>query len=395
MTNHHQVLIIGGGTGGITVAAQLLNADKPPQVAIVEPSDKHYYQPIWTLVGGGVFSKDVSERPMADFIPNGAQWIRASIETFEPENKTVVTCQGARITYDYLIIAAGIQIDWSGIENLAGNVGKHGICSNYGYDTVDSTWDNIRSFKGGNAIFTMPDTPIKCGGAPQKIMYLADDYFRTQGIREKSNVIFASAKGGIFGVPKYRDALNKVVARKDIDTRFRHDLFALEPDKKKAYFKNLDNGQTISMDYDMIHVVPPMSAPDFIKKSPLSDAKGWLDVDKHTLQHTRFPNIFGVGDCTNTPTAKTGAAIRKQAPTLVANLLAHMAGAPLDASYDGYSSCPLVTGYGKLILAEFDYQGQPVESFPFNQAEERYSMYALKAYGLPRMYWHGMLRGRA
>jgi sulfide:quinone oxidoreductase len=141
-------------------------------------------------------------------------------------------------------------------------------------------------------------------------------------------------------------------------------------------------------------VVPPQSAPDFIKKSELADKAGWVEVHKHTLQHARFPNVFSLGDCSSLPCSRTGAAIRKQAPVLVENLLAQRAGHKLVASYDGYASCPLVTGYGKLILAEFDYDGRPQESFPFDQSQERYSMYALKAYGLPEMYWNGMLRGR-
>jgi len=393
---HYQVLIVGGGSAGITIAAMLCNQDKAPQVAIIEPSAKHYYQPIWTLVGGGVFDKEVSARDTADYIPSGATWIQDYVESFDPDNNSLSLKGGEAVTYDYLVVAAGIQIDWGKIPGLKESVGKPGtgVCSNYSYETVGSTWDAIRTFKGGRAIFTQPNTPIKCGGAPQKICYLADDHFRKAGVRDKTEVVFASAAGGIFSVKKYADSLNKVIARKGINTQYQHNLVAIRPDQKEADFERLDTGETVTMSYDMLHVTPPMSAPDFIKTSKLAAETGWVEVNKHTTQHTRYENVFACGDCSNLPTSKTGAAIRKQAPTLVANLTALIEGRPMEASYNGYTSCPLVTGYGSLILAEFDYDGQPMESFPFDQGQERYSMYALKAYGLPRLYWHGMLRGR-
>ncbi len=396
MQDHYQVLVVGGGTGGISVAARLCNEPDAPEVAIIEPSEKHYYQPIWTLVGGGVFPKEISQRDEADFIPEGATWIQDAVESFDPKNNRVTTKDGREIGYDYLVVAAGIQIDWDAIPGLAQAVGKPdtGVCSNYSYGTVESTWQNLQAFKGGTAIFTQPNTPIKCGGAPQKIMYLADDHFRRSGVRDKSNVIFASASGGIFSVPRYANSLNRVIARRGIETRYQHNLVELHPSNRQAVFERLDTGDRVTLDYDMIHVTPPQSAPDFIKQSPLAGEGGWVDVNKHTLQHTRFPNVFALGDASNLPTSKTGAAIRKQAPTLATNLMAAINGVPMPASYDGYTSCPLVTGYGRLILAEFDYDGNPKESFPFDQSRERYSMYVLKAYGLPEMYWHGMLRGR-
>ncbi len=397
MSNHHQVLIIGGGSAGLTVAAHLSNMPNAPQIGIVEPSEKHYYQPIWTLVGGGVFPKEVSERNQADFIPAGATWIKDKVASFDPENNSVTLQSSEIISYDYMIVAAGIQIDWNLIPGLAESIGKPGtgVCSNYSYETVDSTWESIRNLRGGTAIFTQPNTPIKCAGAPQKICYLAEDHFRKSGIRDKVNVVFASAGGGIFGIKKYATSLNQVVKRKEIDARYKHNLIALHPDKREAVFEQLGGGENVTMKYDMIHVTPPMSAPDFIQNSPLASSAGWVEVDKHTTQHTRYPNVFSLGDCSSLPTSKTGAAIRKQAPTTAANLMSLINGMPLTSTYDGYTSCPLVTGYGSLILAEFDYNGNPKESFPFDQAQERYSMYALKAYGLPRLYWHGMLRGRA
>ncbi|MFS8065486.1 MAG: FAD/NAD(P)-binding oxidoreductase [Byssovorax sp.] len=394
MPQHVSVLIVGGGTAGISVAARLRNAKNPPEVAILEPSEYHYYQPIWTLVGAGVFDREISRRPEADYIPRGATWIRDSVASFEPEHSAVVTRGGDRITYDQLVVALGIQLDWGKIKGLEGHLGKDGICSNYSYEHVESTWRFLRDFKGGNAVFTFPSTPVKCAGAPQKIMYLADDALRSSGVRGRSKIIYASAAAGIFGVKHYAPALRQVVERKGIETHFQRDLVEVRPSSKEAVFRHIETKEELVLGYELLHVVPPQSAPDVVKKSALANAAGWASVDKYSLQHTRFPNVFSLGDNSSLPTSRTGAAIRKQAPVLVENLLALRAGRALGASYDGYSSCPLVTGYGRLILAEFDYDGNPKETFPFDQRKERYSMYAFKAHALPVIYWSGMLRGR-
>jgi sulfide:quinone oxidoreductase len=394
-TSHHSVLVLGGGTAGLSVAARLLLADPKLDVAIVEPSAHHDYQPIWTLVGGGVFPKEISRRPEADYIPSGATWIRDRVASFAPEKKAVTLASGATVTYDNLVVGLGIQLDWDKIKGLAGNLGKDGVCSNYSYDSVESTWRFLKDLRSGNAVFTFPATPIKCAGAPQKILYLADDWLRKAGVRQQTRLHYVAASPSIFGVKHYREALEPVVARKEIETHFRHNLVEIRTKSREAIFQHLDGGAELVLPYDLLHVVPPQSAPDVVKTSALAAKDGWVEVDKYTTQHVRFPEVFALGDNASLPTSRTGAAIRKQAPVLVENLLAQRASRPLLARYDGYASCPLVTGYGTLILAEFDYDGNPAESFPFDQRKERYSMYAMKAYALPEMYWNGMLRGRA
>ncbi|MBI0579927.1 NAD(P)/FAD-dependent oxidoreductase [Neobacillus cucumis] len=391
----YKVVIVGGGSAGITVAARLLKESRAlyGEIAIIDPAEKHYFQPLWTLVGGGVVDKKVTEREQSTLIPDGIVWIKEAVEDFFPNEQSIVTSSGNKLSYDYLVVAAGIQIDWNKVKGLKESIGKNGVCSNYSFDYVDSTWENIRNFSGGNAIFTNPNTPVKCGGAPQKIMYLADDYFRKSGVRSNSTIHFFSGAGSIFSVKKYADTLNKVIERKEIETHYQHNLVEIDAQQKKAVFKNLSTNELVTVSYDMIHVVPPMSAPDFIEKSPLANETGWVDVDPYTLRHKKYGNIFGIGDCTNLPTSKTGAAIRKQAPVLVQNLLCLMNQKTGMQKYNGYTSCPLVTGYGSLVLAEFDYESKPDESFPFDQAKERYSMYLLKKQVLPIVYWNGMLKG--
>jgi sulfide:quinone oxidoreductase len=393
------IVVVGGGSAGITTAARLRNLLRKEKVKaeilIIDPAETHYYQPIWTLVGAGVYPREVSRRQERSLIPDGVHWLQEEARDFIPDRNVVVTEQGSVVSYRYLVVCTGLQLNWDQIPGLAESVGKDGVCSNYSYDTVESTWKNIREFKGGVAIFTQPLPPIKCGGAPQKIMYLADSYFRKSGVREKSKVVFCSAAASIFSVKKYTDTLNKVLKRKEIVTRFKHNLVALRPHKKEAVFQNLDTNEEVVLHYDMIHVTPPQGPCDFVKQSPLANADGWIDVDKTSLQHVRYPNVFALGDCSNLPTSKTAAAIRKQAPVVARNLVAEMKKQPLSAAYDGYTSCPLSTGYRSLVMAEFDYNQNPAETFPFDQGKERYSMFLVKKYVLPRLYWHFMLKGRA
>ncbi|MED0657024.1 FAD/NAD(P)-binding oxidoreductase [Anoxybacillus ayderensis] len=390
-----KVAIVGAGSAGISIAARLLRKNRQlrGQVLLIDPSDKHYYQPLWTLVGGGAAKVEDSVREQATLIPDGAKWLKEAVDTFSPEKNTLKTKEGSTVRYDYLVVAAGVEIYWDQIKGLKETIGKNGVCSNYSYDYVQSTWENIRNFRGGTAIFTQPSTQVKCGGAPQKIMYLADDYFRQSGVREQTNIIFASGLPNIFAVKKYADTLEQVIQRKNIETKYRVELVEIDGKAKKATFEHLDTNERFTLSFDMIHVTPPMGPPAFIKNSPLADAAGWVDVDPYTLQHKTYENVFGAGDCTNLPTSKTGAAIRKQAPVVAENLLALMNEKPLKARYDGYTSCPLVTGYNKLVLAEFDYEKNPQETFPFDQSKERMSMYVMKRNVLPIVYWNGMLKG--
>jgi sulfide:quinone oxidoreductase len=301
------------------------------------------------------------------------------------------------VTYDVLIVAPGVVPLWTEIPGLAESVGRPGtgVTSNYSYDTVASTWEAIQSFRGGTAVFTERLTPVKCGGAPQKIMYLAEEAFRAHGVRDKSRVVFMNAKATLFTAPYYIPALEHVIASRGMEAQLGQELVALRPAAREAIFRDVKTGGEAVMRYDMIHVTPPLSPPDFVRTGALANSDGWVEVDKFSLQHVRYPEVFSLGDASNLPTSKTGAASRKQAPVVVENLLAFRASQPLTAQYDGYTSCPVVTGRGKLIMAEFNYAKQPVETFPVDQRAERFSMYALKAYMLPRLYWHGMLRGRA
>jgi sulfide:quinone oxidoreductase len=420
MSKHHQILIIGGGTGGIMTAARLLRKDKSLDVAIIEPSDTHYYQPAWTLVGAGDYKFEKTEKRMVDIMPKGVTWIQDFATSFDPENNTVKTKYIGDISYDYLVVAPGLVMAPHLIEGLPEALEKGVACSNY----IDPnyTWEVLKNFKGGNAVFTQPTTPIKCGGAPQKIAYLAADYFNKHGLHDKTNVVFATPGSVIFGVKPIRETLMKVIGRYGIHFKPFYAPFKIDADKKIIYFRHSgpeenkcfvtednilgekmseDKNEIFEMPFDMLHLAPPQQAPDFVRNSTLVNESGWLDVDHHSLQHNKYTNIFGLGDVAALPTAKTGAAIRKQAPVVVDNimrLIKHEKAS--NKSYNGYSSCPLVTGYGKMTLAEFDYNSNFTPDpklkrmLVFNSDKEHWRLYMFKKIMLPYLYWNKMLKGK-
>lgn len=369
----------------------------PKGTAVIEPSENHYYQPLWTLVGGGIQRLEDSVRPTGSLIPGGCTWYKTQVAEFNPEKNLVLTADGNEIKYEFLIVAVGLKLRFDMVAGLKEALGTPGVGCNYSPQTVTDTWKAIQNFEGGNAIFTLPNTPIKCLGAPQKIMYLAEDYFRKNNVRHKAKIMFNTSLEKIFGVKKYADALTKIVKERDIQLNFKRNLFSIKPDKKEAVFEVLDDSskdkKLETYQYDMIHVTPPMGPPDCLLGSPISDKAGFVDVDKVTMRHKKYNNIFAIGDCANSPNGKTAAAVAGQSGVIKANLFATIDGKRMPAQYDGYTSCPLVTGYGKLILAEFNFNGEPLETFPFDQGKERYTMYYMKKDILPEVYWNGLVRG--
>lgn len=415
MKSVQKIIIIGGGTAGIMTAAYFQRQQKGLDITIIEPSDKHFYQAAWTLVGAGTYRMKDTERREADLIPKGVKWIRDRVEKLLPENNEIILRSGQVLPYSILIVCPGLVMDLDALPGLKESLDAGIACSNY--IDPEATWKQLKSFKGGNAIFTQADTPIKCGGAPQKILYLADEAFRKSGVREQTNLIYATPGSVIFGVKDFADTLNEVIRRKEIVTRYFYKPESIDPIAKKIYFslKKEDIpaeqkaipgeervGDRIGIPFSFLHIAPPQKAPDFIRNSSLAVAdgagKGWLDVEIHSLQHRRFPNVFGLGDAAFLPTAKTGAAVRKQVPVVVNNVLALLRNQQATHVYSGYSSCPLVTGYGKMVLAEFKYNNvrdsDPLLSRFWDTRKELYPMWILKKYALPWLYWNRMMKGK-
>lgn len=397
----HEVVVIGGGAAGIAVAASLKARSPNLDIAIIDPADIHYYQPGWTMVGGGVFAAQSTARTMASLIPRGVAWIKAAVAAFEPANSAVVLDGCRVVTYGRLVVAPGLKLDWGGIEGLGETLGRNGVTSNYRYDLAPYTWELVRGLQRGTAIFTQPPMPIKCAGAPQKAMYLAADHWRRGGVLGDIRIDFCNAGGVLFGVKDYVPALMEYVEHYGINLNFQERLARVDGPARTAWFTRTGSDgamEAVERRFDMLHVVPPQAAPDFLRASPLADAAGWLDVDPATLRHARFPGIYGLGDACNAPNAKTAAAARKQAPIVAHNLLRDMGAVQGgDALYDGYGSCPLTVERGRIVLAEFGYGGKLLPSFPswlVNGKRPSRLAWLLKERMLPWIYWKAMLRGR-
>ena len=391
-SSNRQVLVAGGGSAGVSVAAALKRARPDLDVALIEPHDKHYYQPGWTLVGGGAMPQSATVRDEASLIPAGVEWIRDRVVGFEPDQNRVLLAQRGSIGYQYLVVALGLQLDWHAVEGLEEALGSNCVTSNYRFDLAPYTWECVRDFKGGRALFTQPSMPIKCAGAPQKILYLAADHWRRHGI--KADLHFFNQGGAMFGVPLYAKALDRILADYGATPHFGHNLIAVNAERREATFA-VGEGDPVTESFDLLHVTPPQSAPDVVKQSPLAGAAGWLEVDRNSLQHRRYGNVFGLGDCTDTPNAKTAAAVRRQFPVVVTNLLAVMdAAGPGNGSYDGYGGCPLTVRNGRVLMAEFRYDGEVVSSFNADPCVPRRSYWWLKRSFFPFLYWNVMLRGR-
>jgi sulfide:quinone oxidoreductase len=396
----HEIVIIGGGTAGIAVASSLLARSPDLDIAIIDPADIHYYQPGWTMVGAGVFDASFTARTMGAVLPHGVHWIKAAVAAFEPE-KNAVVLDGCRVvSYKQLIVCPGLKLDWNGIEGLADTLGRNGVTSNYRYDLAPYTWKLVQNLEKGKAIFTQPPMPIKCAGAPQKAMYLSADHWNKQGVLGNIDIQFCNAGAVLFGVADYVPALMEYVNAYGIKLNFARNLVSIDGVSKLATFiqTNKDGAkETITQEFDMIHVVPPQKAPDFIRVSPLADAAGWVDVDPATLRHKSYENIFALGDVGNTTNAKTAAAARKQAPVVAHNVLTALGREQGQANYDGYGSCPLTVERGKIVLAEFTYGGKLAPSFPkwlIDGTKPSALAWYLKERILPPLYWDAMLKGR-
>ncbi|MEO0368830.1 MAG: FAD/NAD(P)-binding oxidoreductase [Pseudomonadota bacterium] len=399
MNQQFDVAIVGAGSAGIAAASSILKRDSSVSIALIDPAEDHFYQPGWTMVGGGIFDAKSTQRKTVDLIPSGTTWIQESVESFLLNDDAVQLSNGDSVSYKQLIVAPGLKLNWGGVEGLEEALGKNGVTSNYRFDLAPYTWELVQQTKQGKAVFTQSPMPIKCAGAPQKALYLSASEWLSNGSLDNIDIEFYNAVPVLFGVADYVPALMEYMEKYQATLNFKHNLTKVDGNAKKAWFtKTTDDGEeTIETDFDFLHVCPPQCSPDFIASSELADGAGWLDVDPATLRHTRYDNVWGAGDVMNTTNAKTMAAARKQAPVVAQNVVNALSGAAPNVQYDGYGSCPLTVEKGKIVLAEFCYGGKVSPTFPswLNEGTRPSSMaWFLKASILPSVYWQAMLKGR-
>jgi sulfide:quinone oxidoreductase len=421
-----KVLVVGGGSGGIMALARLRSALPNAELTLIAPNEKHLYQPSQVFVAAGLETLDDMVKDNKEFIDDSVHWIKDEVASFEPDNNHVITRAGEVVQYDYMVVATGLVYHYEWIKGLTKeDIGKNGISSVYLNDlekgTADGgkfTWEWFEALKKSaasgekpTAIYTAPSTPIKCGGAPQKILYLSADHLKKDGL--SANFVYVTAKNKLFFLPKIEKSLLDVQKRYDkITNKFKHNLVAIDVKNKVATFEETyeikgaydedleeydvtEEKRMVDMKYDFIHIVPPMGPPKALVESLLGwqkGDKGWLEVDLETLQHRRYKNVFGIGDVCGIAFGKTGGSARHHAPVTVGNLVAQVDGKPLKEKFDGYTVCPLKVEYGEIILAEFNYDGL-APSFPLAVEKPRFIWWVFDLYMLKPMYWYLMLRG--
>ncbi|MCU0950560.1 MAG: FAD-dependent oxidoreductase [Burkholderiaceae bacterium] len=397
------IVIAGSGLGGIAVANRLSQLLDGATITIVDRKEEHNYQPGYTLVATGIWPVDKVRGRNADYQPAATTWVRDMVAAFDPAANTVVTAGGQRIRYDFLVVATGVHLDYAQIEGMdVAAIGKHGLTSVYaGPQAAEATWGAMQSFaqSGGEALMTLPATPLKCAGAPLKMTFMLRDRLREAGTLGKSQVRFESALGNVFGVKVVNDLVLARWKTLGIEVDYTRKLTAVDIGARRASFVTPEN-ERLTLPYDFIHVVPPMRAPDAVRHSELAwkegpfAAGGWLEVDKATLQHRRFPNVFGIGDINGTPRGKTAATVKKSAPIVAHNLAQVIAGKPADLSFDGYTSCPLITREGSALLIEFDYEGRLTPSLPMiDPLQDSYMAWLMK-YRMLKPAYLAVLKGR-
>lgn len=408
-----KIVIIGGGAAGVSMAARLMRWLDEPDVTLIDPSDRHYYQPGFTLIASGVYEPGDVWKKQEDCMPDGVKWVKDTVAAVDPVWNQITTTANGKIPYDFLVLTPGVQTNWEDVEGITHNtLGQGNAHSMYDFEGAQKTWKALQDFSktGGRAVFTDTYTKHKCGGAPKKICLLSEHYTRKQGTRENVKLDYYTAAHELYDVPFYTPRLLEIYNERNVPINLNVRVKGIDTAAKQIHFEKVETiGEEkiktpFVEDYDFLHFTPPMSAPDFVREAGLGWTEGklaseaWVMVDKETLVHQKYPNIISLGDVAGIPTSKTSAAVRIQVPVAAKNLISLMEGKEPVEKYNGYAACPIITDYGHVLLCEFDYDKKPTGSFPFTMldtSQELWLAWMLKVYMLKPMYFYGMLNGRA
>jgi sulfide:quinone oxidoreductase len=396
---HHRIVVIGGGNAGLSVAGRLRRRGVD-DVVVIEPREQHLFQPLFSHVAGGVARAGMAVRPQASVMPKGVEWIRDAVSDLEPESATVILASGDRVTYDHLIVCPGIQLDWDRVPGLAASLNTPSVASHYEFGLVPKASRLLRDLRQGTAVFTQPAGPAKCAGASQKPMYLACDYWRAKGVLRDIRVVMVVPDPTVFGIPEIDRELERKIAEYGIELRVETELRAVDGENRTVEIGPTDGGPGERLQYDVLNVVPPQSAPDWLKSTSLpaaAESGGFVEVDPETLRHTRYPNVWSLGDAAATRNSKSGGALRKQTKVVAENLLAALDRKEPATRYNGYSVCPFTVSRSTVVFAEFDdqYRLKPTVPFWKTLSRERRLSWVFDRHILPWVYWHMILKGRA
>ncbi len=408
-----KIVIIGGGAAGISIASRLARMLEEPNITIIDPSDRQYYQPGFTLIASGIYKPEVVWKKQEDCIPSKVKWVKDSVIALDPVSNNARTAKNGVISYDFLVLVPGIQLNWNEIEGFDySQLGKGNAHCIYDFKGAQMTWKAMKEFteKGGKGIYTDTYTKHKCGGAPKKICLLTADYAQKHNRRESLDITYYTAEKDLYDVKFFTPRLKEIYQERNIPIELNTRVKGIDTEKKQVHFERIEKKGEEKVvtpfveDYDFLHFTPPMSAPHFVKEAGLGftegklAAGGWANVNKETFVHNTYSNIISFGDAAGLPTSKTSAAIRVQVPLAARNLIALMEGKEPCEKYDGYAACPIITDYGHVLLCEFNYDKEPEISFPFSlldMSKEQWAAWLLKVYILKPLYFYGMLKGYA
>ena len=408
-----KIVIIGGGAAGLSMAVRLKKRLKNPDITLNDPSDRQVYQPGFTLIASGVYEPNDVWKKQEDCVPSGIKWLKDSVAAVDPVWNQVSTVNNGKIPYDFLVLTPGLVLNWDKVEGFSyDRLGQGNAHCIYDFEGAQKTWKALQEFAktGGHGVYTDTYTKHKCGGAPKKICLLTEHYARKQGTRDRLDLDYFTAEKALYDVPYYTPRLLEIYNERNVPIHLNTRLKGIDLERKQAHFEQIETRgdekvvTPIVEDYDFLHFTPPMSAPRFVSEAGLSwtegklAADGWVMVDQETLIHKKYPNIVSLGDVAGIPTSKTSAAVRKQVPIAVDNLISIMEGKEPTKRYDGYAACPIVTDYGHVLLCEFNYAKEPETSFPFtllDTSRELWPAWLLKVYVLKPLYFYGMLKGLA
>ena len=386
---HSKLLIVGGGDAGISVATKLVNSpimlsDKGKNVlsskdiTVVDKKEKYIYQSGQTLVGGGLTSLNDIIVDNRTRTPSNVNTINQLVQKIVPKENKVVLEDGSQVSYDYLVLALGTSPQLDLIPGLRESLEDENIpvATNYIPEHAVKMNRLREEFKGGRALFTMPSSPIKCGGAPLKITFLSCSGWKQKRI--KYDAQYNTGTPGIFANLFYAGALKDQLDRYGVSANTKLELVEVRGKDRVAIFKDLETEKLVEKSFNILHATPIMKAPSLLAEAGLANPNSYVNVNINTLQHNNFPNIFSLGDCADLPTSKTLSAVNDQFHILIKNLESEMQGQPLEAEYQGYTACPVLTGNNKVMLCEFGYDQKVMQTFLRDQREPKGFFFFMK-----------------
>lgn len=391
------LVILGAGTAG-TMMLNKLSSSLDPNVwklTIIDKEETHYYQPGFLFIPFGIYSKEDVIKPKKIFFPKETNVISSDIDRINPEKNEVYLQNGEKLTYDYLIIATGSEIRPDEIEGMTDELWYKNIFDFYTIDGAVALANFIENWEGGKMVLNIAEMPIKCPVAPLEFLFLADDYFKRKGMRDKVDITFATPLDAAFTKPIAAKELGGFLEEKNINLVTEFNIGRVDNEAKKIV-----SWDEREVDFDLLVTIPTNMGSKVIERSGMGGELNFIPTDKHTLRSDKWENVFVIGDATDLPSSKAGSVAHFQSDILFENLMSAINVEPLTASFDGHANCFIESGDGKGFLIDFNYDTEPLPGKfpipvvgPFTLLKET-KMNHWGKMGFKWLYWNMLIKGR-